>query len=200
MKYIAIIILLFSLTQCRTAGELVDKALDKDSTAVAKKLNAIWPCIDGKVLPSDSVEYKDWQSKIDQVVSYYEMLLSNIEPEKIIEINASDSIKALICLENYENLQKRFNLLKERDKDLKPKVLRPPAIHDTLKVLDTRLIFLAEKERDQARDENVKLRDEKVALQEKVSKRNKVIAVESGILFILLILLLWKLYRKIKPI
>ncbi len=65
--------MLISIAGCKTAQQLYDKAKDKDSAKVAENARKDFPCIPGKVKPSDSTLYKARQAEIDSIIYAYKI-------------------------------------------------------------------------------------------------------------------------------
>lgn len=183
--------IIVGLSSCRSARDLFDSALKKDSSVVAAESLKLWPCVDGAVRPTDSVEYKIWKQKYLEAKEFYDSLFNNIVPDTLMLGGLTDTV--------YIG-KKELAQLKQKNQELLKMLFNQPTLHDTLPVTDEKAVYLAHKERDQYREENLKLKQDYNNLQDKLSKRNKQLITESSILLILLILLIYKLWIKLRKL
>lgn len=149
-------ILIMCFSKCKTAAELTDKALSKDSATVIKKVRDIAPCVSGVIRITDSADYKKWQKALAQTVNFYDSLLDNVEPQLVVQKDLSDSMKVIVLTANVQSLSKTIGILQQQAKNVKPLVQRPPAIHDTIPVKDMADVWLANKERNAVKEDNLK--------------------------------------------
>ena len=137
IQLILIGLLIMCFSRCKTAEQMAQKALDKNEIKAGEIFRKRFPCIDGVVRPGDSTGYFKLLDSLKFIDGYFNDLLNNIEPERIIEKDMSDSAKAATCADNYNNLKKSYNILKEKNDKLSAAISRPVFIHDTVPVKDS---------------------------------------------------------------
>lgn len=139
---------------CKTAGELFDKAISKDEKTVAQKALEKWPCVNGTVIPGDSSAFKDWQKNLLGVSTYYDSLIMSMdkEPRVVYKSNQSDSLNFVQCFDENIRLQNNLELLKGKLTQANKLIAKPPVMHDTIPVKDMKMVYLANRERDDYKD------------------------------------------------
>lgn len=201
IKLILIGALIMCFSKCRTAGELLNKALDKDSATVARATSKIWPCVTGKVTGTDSTEYIKWRKALDETTSFYDSLLSNVEPQKEYIKDAQCERNLQICRDNNVQLSREIVILRNLKVSTNEKIIRPPAIHDTVRVTDMKLIWLANKEAENYRNELDKVSEQRDKLEKKLKNsrtENWIWRIIAAILIFLWILRMWNKITTIK--
>lgn len=197
MKYILILaIFLSSCYSSKKASTQIDKAIYSFPEISIKKLRDKFPCIpDTFKIKSDSSEYKRWKKQLDETIAFYDSLLNNVEPQVIFEKDLSDSMKVVVLLANNEKLNTKISYLERTLTKLIS--VKPPVIHDTIPIKDSAEVYLTKLEIAKEKNVNEKLANENAVLKRKIAQKNKEIWI--GRLFFLLIIL-WLLFRLYKSI
>lgn len=191
----AMLLLLYS---CKSAKEIsvkyTYKALRADSVEPVRIISGLHPCVDGKVIPGDTTAQQEYFRIIDSLVNAY----VPGETKYVHDTTETHEEKCIDLVRDYNNLVDEYDAQAKYIYNLQNKVkVKPPVVHDTIPVLDTKKLFIAEKEIDRL-DKTVTQQKDKIASL----KHTKLVLI--GIIILLLLLIAAGLYfrgrRKLNPL
>ena len=198
--FLVILLPILFLCGCYTpkkAAEQTHRALDKYQTQTLDIVSKQFPCITDTIIKGDSSELKKWISAVNSTAEFYDSLLANVEPEKIIIKEDGDSVNYKTCSENNLILKKKVSTLEKSNFDLRSRFLTIPVLHDTVFKEDRRITQILRNNLRDAELNVVNLTDKNNTLQSKVYSRGKENWIWRIIATLFIILWIYRKYRNI---
>ncbi len=132
-KILAVLLLIITLAQCKTAQELIEKGDKKDSSILPKIARTKYPCIT-TATKTDSTEFNKWKDRFDSVLNNQPIDFIPVVSDTVRIKDSANCPDQLTVLNYYKKetgkLKNPIGQLNQLIADVKP-------IHDTAFIEDS---------------------------------------------------------------